>query len=89
MFDILVSYYDIFNILKLTESLNDSYCMVCYPSLAEKARNYYMSTEVIPAPAVTGTPEESTQRIVSGKPHVPVGANHSRIKLVRKVSALF
>lgn len=64
VFDILVSYYDIFNILKLTESLNDSYCMVCYPSLAEKARNYYMSTEVIPAPAVTGTPEESTQRIV-------------------------
>ena len=27
--------------------------------------------------------------IVSGKPHVPVAADHSRIKLVRKVSALF
>ena len=26
---------------------------------------------------------------VSGKPHVPVAADHSRIKLVRKVSALF
>lgn len=39
VFDILVSYYDVFNILKLAESLNDSYCMVCYPSLAEKAQN--------------------------------------------------
>ena len=39
VFDILVSYYDIFNILRLAENLNDKYCLVCYPSLAEKAGN--------------------------------------------------
>ena len=39
VFDILLSYYDIFNILKLAENLHERFCIVCYPSLAEKADN--------------------------------------------------
>ena len=42
-----------------------------------------------PAFIVTSVMRSITFPKVSGKPRVPVAANHSRIKLVRKVSALF
>ena len=59
VFDILLSYYDIFNILKLAESLNEQYCIVCYPSLAEKAGRICRVLDYDVKTYVTNTWEES------------------------------